>query len=44
VLAAAALPRLGLATVAMAVVPFQRAKWRALFANYSALLVRLPAL
>lgn len=43
-LAAAALPRLCLASLAMAVLPFQRAKWRALLANYSALLVRLPAL
>jgi GT2 family glycosyltransferase len=44
VLAAAALPRVGLASVAMAVRPAQRAKWRALLADYSLLLARLGAL
>ena len=44
VLLAAALPRVGLASVAMAVMPAQRAKWRALLTNYSALLAQLPAL
>jgi GT2 family glycosyltransferase len=43
VLVAAALPRLAVATVAMAARPGQRAKWRALFSNYSALLARLNA-
>jgi GT2 family glycosyltransferase len=44
VLVAAALPRMGLATVAMAVRPADREKWRALLTNYSALIARLPAL
>ncbi|MGE0464800.1 MAG: glycosyltransferase family 2 protein, partial [Vicinamibacterales bacterium] len=44
VLAAAALTRVGLASVAMAVQPAKRAKWRALLADYSVLLVRLNAL
>jgi len=44
VLAAAALPRVGLASVAMAVLPAQRAKWRALRTDYSLLLARLSAL
>lgn len=44
VLLAAALPRMGLAWVAMAVRPAQRPRWRALLTNYSALLVQLPAL
>jgi hypothetical protein len=44
VLLAAALPRVGLASVALAVVPAQRAKWRALLTNYMTLLARLPAL
>jgi GT2 family glycosyltransferase len=44
VLVAAALPRVGLASVAMAVRPAQRARWRVLLTNYSALLVQLPAL
>jgi len=44
VLVAAALPRMGLASVAMAVRPAQRAKWRVLLTNYSTLLAQLPAL
>lgn len=44
VLLAAALPRVGFAPLAMAVLPAQRTKWRALLTNYSALLVQLPAL
>jgi hypothetical protein len=44
VLVAAALPRMGMAAVAMALRPAQRAKWRALLTNYSTLLVQLPAL
>jgi GT2 family glycosyltransferase len=44
VILAAALPRLGLASVAMALRPAERAKWRALRTNYAVLLSRLPAL
>ena len=44
VLVATALPRLAVASVAMAVRPAQRAKWRALFSDYSLLLARLSAL
>jgi len=44
VLVATALPRVVLATVAMAVQPAQRAKWRALLTDYSVLLARLSAL
>jgi GT2 family glycosyltransferase len=44
VLVATALPRLAVASIAMAVRPAQRAKWRALFTDYSLLLARLSAL
>ena len=44
VLVAAALPRVGMASLALAVFPAQRPKWRALLTNYTALLARLPAL
>jgi hypothetical protein len=44
VLLAAALPRVGFASLALAVLPAQRAKWRTLLTNYSALLARLAAL
>lgn len=44
VLVATALPRLAVASVGMAVRPAERAKWRALFTDYSLLLARLSAL
>lgn len=44
VIVAAALPRMGLASIGLAVRPAQRAKWRALLTNYSILLSQLPAL
>jgi len=44
VLAAAALTRVGLASVAIALRPAERPKWRALLTDYSVLLVRLNTL
>jgi GT2 family glycosyltransferase len=44
VLMAAALPRVGLASVAMALRPAERVKWRALLTDYSALIARLNTL